>query len=234
MYCLYCHRNKVNGKRYFGVTSQRPTHRWNNGNSYKSCSRFYAAIKKYGWDSFEHVIIAEGLKEDEAHSLECAYIREYDTTNPNNGYNQSTGGSHGSTGVKLTNEQKQRISDRFKGKPLSEEHKRKISESAKGRKLTEEQKKRIGDAKRGTRASKETRERMSKAHKGKEVSELTRQKIRDARRNVMRKVYCEETDTIYESGCAAAKALGVSQANLSATCRGKHKHVGGYHVRYLD
>ena len=75
---------------------------------------------------------------------------------------------------------------------------------------------------------------MSVAHKGKEVSEETKQRIRESKRKIMKPVYCEETDTVYESVQSAAKALGVCQPNLTATCKGKHKHVGGYHVRYAE
>lgn len=35
-YVLYCHTNKLNGKKYIGITSQVPRKRWNNGNGYKN------------------------------------------------------------------------------------------------------------------------------------------------------------------------------------------------------
>jgi len=199
MYYLYCHTNKENGKKYFGVTSQRPTHRWNNGKAYSSCSRFYEAIQKYGWDGFTHEVLKENLDEATAHEMEREYIKKYNTTDKRYGYNQSTGGCHGSTGVKLSDEQKRQISKRFKGKPLTEEHKKKISKANKGRKLSEEQRKMIGDRMRGKKLSEETRRKISESNKGKRFSEETRRKISESKRKIMRPVYCVETDTTYES-----------------------------------
>ena len=234
MYCLYCHTNKTNGKKYFGVTSQRPTHRWNNGKAYSSCSRFYDAIQKYGWDGFTHEVLKEDLDEATAHEMEREYIKKYNTTDKRYGYNQSTGGRHGSLGVKLSDEQKRQISKRFKGKPLTEEHKRKISKANKGRKLSEEQRKMMSDSRRGKKFSEETKKKMSEAHKGRKFSEETRRKISESKRKIMRPVYCIETDTVYESTQAAARALCVSQPNLYKACKGDTSRVGRYHVMFAE
>lgn len=52
IYTIYMHRNKINGKSYIGQTFQKPEERWKNGAGYKSCTYFYAAIQKYGWNNF--------------------------------------------------------------------------------------------------------------------------------------------------------------------------------------
>ena len=52
IYTVYQHKNKINGKRYFGITSRKPEERWGyNGRNYKSSPHFYSAIQKYGWDN---------------------------------------------------------------------------------------------------------------------------------------------------------------------------------------
>ena len=90
-YCVYMHISP-NDKRYIGLTCQKPKHRWGNGKGYKGNTYFMNAINKYGWDNFQHIIIAKGLTEDEAKWLETELIREWDTRNQNSGYNVLSGG----------------------------------------------------------------------------------------------------------------------------------------------
>ena len=89
---VYAQINIVNGKVYIGITSQtNPEKRWGvNGCKYKGCVKFWCAIKKYGWDSFEHEIIASHLTKDEANNMEKLLIVKFDSIN--NGYNMEPGG----------------------------------------------------------------------------------------------------------------------------------------------
>ena len=45
-------------------------------------------------------------------------------------------------------------------------------------------------------------------------------------------VRCIETDKIYVGGCAAQRATGINQSDISNCCRGKRKTAGGYHWEY--
>ena len=48
LYCVYMHRNKINDKKYIGITCRKPEHRWGkDGHSYKG-QVFKKAIEKYG------------------------------------------------------------------------------------------------------------------------------------------------------------------------------------------
>lgn len=110
-YTVYCHTNKVNGKKYFGITRQRCKTRWQGGNGYSSNPYFSAAIKKYGWDGFTHEIIAQGVSKQEACELEQYLIRTHDTTNRSKGYNISIGGEFGNLGRKYSDAEKAKMSD---------------------------------------------------------------------------------------------------------------------------
>ena len=61
IWCVYMHINKINGKKYVGQTCQKPETRWANGLGYRESPRFFNAIKKYGWNNFEHIILETKL-----------------------------------------------------------------------------------------------------------------------------------------------------------------------------
>lgn len=89
---VYIHTNKTNQKRYVGITSRKVEYRWGtDGCGYKT-QPFYSAIEKYGWDGFDHDIIAENLTEDEANNFEIFLIKELDSLLQHNGYNTTEGG----------------------------------------------------------------------------------------------------------------------------------------------
>lgn len=72
--------------------------RWsNNGKQYSKCPYFYRAILKYSWDSFEHVVLKDCLTKLEAQRLEKKLIQQYQTRNPEYGYNIAKGGTGGIT-----------------------------------------------------------------------------------------------------------------------------------------
>ena len=137
-YCVYCHTNKLNGKKYIGITKTEVNKRWHCGVGYKGQPKFYRAIQKYGWNGFTHEIIASNLTESEAKNFEIILIDKLDTIQ--NGYNVSKGGDTGN-GVIYTQEMKQKISERVSGEgnprfgaTLNEEIRNKIRQSLKGRK----------------------------------------------------------------------------------------------------
>ena len=143
-YKVYVHINKVNGKRYYGITCQEVEKRWKNGKGYYKNEYFTKAINKYGWDNFEHIVIARGLTEEEAKWIKIKLIREWDTKNPEYGYNKT-----------------------HKSNAQTEKAKKKISEANKGHTHTEEAKKKISKTHEGKPLSEETREKISKSNKGK-------------------------------------------------------------------
>lgn len=90
---VYAHTNKINGKKYIGITGQqRYWDRWrSDGSGYKT-QVFGRAVEKYGWENFEHEILDKVTSELDACKLEQFYIRKYKTTQKDFGYNISFGG----------------------------------------------------------------------------------------------------------------------------------------------
>ena len=99
-FSVYCHTNKINNKKYIGITSKKPEVRWNNGLGYKK-QYFWQAIQKYGWDNFEHEILYNNLTQEEAQNKEKDLIKLYQTNNNKYGYNRSDGGEFDADSVKI-------------------------------------------------------------------------------------------------------------------------------------
>jgi len=106
------HENKINGKKYIGITSGNPEKRWLNGRGYCKNKHFSDAIKRYGWDGFCHIVLFSGLSKDQACNIERVLIRQYKTQDKTKGYNLTDGGEH----FRHSDESKQLISERRKGK----------------------------------------------------------------------------------------------------------------------
>lgn len=107
-WCVYTHTNNINGKKYVGITCNKPERRWRNGKGY-ILQQFYNAIQKYGWDNFTHEILFNNLTEKEANKKEIYLIEKLNTKSPN-GYNMSSGGDS-TCGFKMSEETKQKLSN---------------------------------------------------------------------------------------------------------------------------
>ena len=129
-YSVYCHISP-SGKRYIGITGKDPKRRWNYGGGYYGNEHFTRAIKKYGWDSFEHVIICDGLSAKEASEMEIELIRKYDTTNQEKGYNIALGGMN--ENQQFSPEIRKKISEAKRGKPCPEWQKKHLAKINKGK-----------------------------------------------------------------------------------------------------
>lgn len=129
-YTVYMHTNKINGKIYIGITIMKPSIRWGkDGQNYKGSPYFWAAIQKYGWDNFDHEVIAENLSKDDAAEMECHLIDEKKARDPEHGYNLAAGG-YSQPGEE----------NPFYGHHHSEAAKEKVRESNRKRVWTEEAK----------------------------------------------------------------------------------------------
>lgn len=227
-YCVYCHISP-SGKKYVGVTCRKPEKRWNYGNGYKDNSYFYRAIQKYGWNSFEHVVLVRGLTEEEASRLEKRLIALFDLTNRSKGYNLDLGGI--STGKRLSEETKKKIGDVHRGRYTEAQW-----EATKNRKPinyrhTDEAKKRIGDSHRGKPLSDEHKAKLSKAHQGMKPSNL--EALRKSNEKVVEK-YDMNGNLVckYNSLKEAAEANHTLYQCISACCRGKTSMAAGFAWRY--
>lgn len=105
-----------NGKMYVGITSKTPEERWRNGTGYKRSHPIRRAIEKYGWENFQHEIVASGLTKEEAGHFEQLLIKKLNLMDKRYGYNQTSGGETAISGAELSSEARQKLRDAQKGK----------------------------------------------------------------------------------------------------------------------
>lgn len=223
MYTVYIHVFP-NGKRYVGVTSCKPHLRWgSNGCNYKN-PYIKNAIAKYGWDSVEHQIIAEGLSAEQASQMEIELIEKYNSADRKFGYNISLGGIENKI---CSDETKEKLRQANLGKIMSDESKAKISKAVKGRIYSEEVRANMSKAQKKSYAngnnalhSKEARKKASLSLKGRKPSPLSIQKANEAK---FRSVKSLITGKEYKSIKDACADTGVDRTTISRHCNGKTK-----------
>ena len=142
MFTVYMHISPSR-KRYIGITgSVNPKYRWGkDGKNYCNQPLFWRAIQKYGWENFEHIILATDLTQAEACAMEQQLIAQYKTNESNCGYNLSSGGIGTASGTHKSPEWRQRASKWMMGnksktgQSLSQEQRKQLSEHMKGNKF---------------------------------------------------------------------------------------------------
>lgn len=90
VYSVYIHTNRLNGKMYVGCTKSVKNRWYKSG--YRTSTKFYKAIQKYGWENFLHEVIASNLSKQEAENFEDLLIKSLRTNEDEFGYNTCTGG----------------------------------------------------------------------------------------------------------------------------------------------
>lgn len=203
-FTVYMHVSP-NGKKYIGITSKKPEHRWNHGRGYEKNKYFFDAILKYGWDNFQHIILAEHLSKEDACNLEISLIAGCKTADSAYGYNMSIGGEGGSYGAKLSTEFREKARKRMLGS-LNPNY--------------------------GKKFSAETLKKLSDVRKGK-LSPRQREAIMKLHEKNKRQVVCVETGVVYDSIISAANENGISPRGIRAACTGEQKTSHGLHWKYM-
>lgn len=222
-YKVYMHKNKINNKLYFGITSRKVNYRWNNGKGYLN-QKISKDIQKFGWDNFEHKVLYKNLSKIEAERIEAELIKKYQTYDGNYGYNVS----------------------RLKsgGFPCSEETKSKISNANSGTKNgmfgknhSNEVKQKISEASQKMWSDEERHIELSKRMKGnaygfKKGNIPWNKGLKGKLAYNRKKVMCIDTGEIFDSIRSAEIQTGVS--NIGYCCNGKRHSCGGLHWRFYE
>lgn len=216
-YSVYCHTNKINNKKYIGITSQKPQNRWQNGNGYKNNEHFFRAIQKYGWHNFLHEILYVDLSQEEAEKIEIKLIREWETVKNDKGYNIEFGGNVQKIIPRTTRD---KISKALKGRKCSEQTKIKISKANKGK----------SNPNKGKKMSKELVEKNRLSHLGQKAWNKNRPWTDEEKAKCNGKaVVCVETKVVYKTAHEASRITGIDFSSICKCRRHEVKTAGGYH-----
>ena len=214
-YKIYCYTNLINNKKYIGRTKQRLNQRaGKNGKKYYGCLYFGNAIKKYGWENIKHEILFDGLSREDAFKIEIELIKEYRSNEREFGYNIGTGGEHGSTGTKWSEQSRKNHMAAIWSKPRnhSEERKRNIGKGVKKHLLE----------------NPETKTYFQTA---------TKAQRDDWDKKRSKRILCVETGDIFIGAKEAAEWAGLkNRQSIYFCCEGVgyHKTAGGYHWKYVE
>lgn len=117
--------NKINGKKYVGITSQKLTARWSghvrSHRWSRKTSAIGMAIEKYGQDAFEVAEICRMQTMEDAHEIERKLVVQHNSyANDGHGYNLTRGGE-GAVGWKMSLEAVESMRQKMTGKKQSPE-----------------------------------------------------------------------------------------------------------------
>lgn len=219
---VYMHVNKTNNKAYVGITSRvNPEYRWRKGEGYSTQSKFYRAIKKHGWENFEHVVVESNLSKAEAVRLEKQLIKQFDTIK--NGYNIDEGGNTSTQSKKaiyLIDKSKNILAEFSSAEDVERElglNAASVTECCNSpqRRLT-------------------TGGRIFCYKDNYDTFVIREKKCHPNSKQIYQVLDTGEIIATYESIQQAAKATNLSASHITACCKGTRNSVGGYFWSYVD
>ena len=250
--CIYMYVNKINEHKYVGQAKDFNKRHKGHISESKNKNRkeynlpFNKAIRKYGIENFDIIILKENLKNEcLINFYECYYINKYNCLSKEN-YNVSSGGHNGNPFAGKTEEEKNNIGQKMRearigekngmyGKHHSEEMKEKISKLNKGRKHSDEEKKKMSESRKGKKLSEEHKRKLSEnnAWKGKHLRKEVRESIGKANSISIDQYDLDNTFIkTWNSIKEIADYFNVSSTSICNCCKGKSKTSCGFIWRY--
>ena len=241
LWSVYKHTSP-SGKVYIGIAKD-VKHRWrNNGSGYKGSTRIWYAIQKYGWDNFNHEIVAKNLTRQEACDMEILLIKKYKSTDSNYGYNLTTGGQHGT----LSPESIEKLRASLKGHPVSDKVRAILAECNKIPLICIETQEVFASAKDVADRMGLCRTSVSKAARGQQdtcggfhfawLSDYEKGQIKQFTPSptLYTKVRCVTTGEEFDNICEASRKTSLSRRGISYACNGVHKTCGKMQWEFIN
>lgn len=244
MMCIYLRTNLINGKQYVGQTIDfdRREYDWLHETKYAG-TYINNARNKYGTENFKTKALKECHTQEELNYWEQYYIKELNTKFPN-GYNLNDGGG-GNSGYKLTQEQKNKLSESLKGRTVwnkgltneTDERVKKNSINKSGFHHSEEMKRKTSEMKKGNKNwlgkhhSEETKKKISEYQNQPHIKQK-RMMDSKTRKETYQYTLDGKLVAIYPSVLEAARQTNTHHANIRKCILGDIKTTGGYKWSY--
>ena len=263
---IYIATCKKNGKSYIGQTIQEleGRKRKHRNDSKKESTKFYYAIRKYGFDSFGWRVLYNKVPYKLLDAAEICAIYTHNTYCK--GYNSTLGGRT-TLGHKHTEETKKKMSKAKIGrklKPFTKEHCKKISEAKRGKSHTEEARRKmsvsqVGNTNRvgkrhnqkskdkmsesrkgntnmlGKKFSNETKRKMSKAHIGKKLSDKHKKSISaSGSKNTYRVIKPDNSVEIIKNLAKYCRENNLNSSSMYEVVKGKYTNHKNYKCEKIN
>lgn len=238
MFKIYKYTNINDGKCYIGRTKTSLEDRaQSNGNNYRTCPRFYEAIKEFGWSAFVPEILDTAQDLQTANRLEVYYIDKYKSNDPDFGYNIAVGGYSGAVDAYSREIISKKAKERYKDKTKNPMYGKKHSEEA--IKIMREKKTGANNVMYGRHWTETQRLKCGTKGKTLNLTDEHRERLREHARMLGKTVglipvRCIEDDAKFKSIVEAANAYGVSKSTLTGHLKGRQHTCAGKHFEYLD
>ena len=246
---IYKVTNTINYKVYIGQDKN------NNPNYLGSGYLIKKSIKKYGKENFIKEVLCVCNSIDDLNEKERFYIKKFNSTDKNIGYNISIGGTNGTMlNRRHSNETKEKMKLSSLGKKKSEEHCKNIGLSKKGRFVSDEERRRRSEncplkGVKKSPLSDEIKDKISKSKKGKFPSNATIEKMRKSHMGIRNPFYGKKhtedyllrkrkpiiqldmNDNIIKEWLSITEAsnhLNIKISGISFVLTGKYKSSGGF------
>lgn len=220
---IYKHTNKINGKIYIGQSKyswKNINDRWQSGRGYHIKTRFGSAIKKYGWENFDHHLLEDNItSQNIANEREIYWIRYFNSYY--DGYNCTPGGNN--------------VSENFAYKVKIYCSNNKITYDSiisASQQLNTSYHKIVRQITTGHYYKTDDLYFCLESEKDDIKIEFYTPKYDFS--SLMKSVICVETREIYDSVTECSKAIGVKTQNISVNCCKNHRTAKGKHYAYLE
>lgn len=216
-YKVYCWTNRINGKRYVGLTCQPMYKRAGaHMHHYEKSPYFWSAIQKYDEDAFECRILVSNLTLQEAEQKERNYIKRYRSANHQYGYNIEKGGAHSQTEATL-DRQRRRTKEALTNSPKMQAYRKRLSKEMPARVKDPSFRAAMSEGLKRMWSDPEIKAKRTARMKQMWADPDMRAHILAARKATGKqcgpykpvRVYCKETDTTYDTVAELEAAINI-------------------------